>query len=279
MSCVIDLVASFALLGLLVLMCGGYTVRSALVGRLMQKRLESEGKLLGTTLLEGVYWLMTPPLNLLHAIGATPNMITLGSLIPGIGGGVALATGHFGLAGLCGTLVGLLDILDGQLARRLGISSDAGEVFDAAVDRYTEFAALAGLTIYWRAHWPLMVMALLALLGSLMISYSSAKAEALHLPSPKGIMRRAERAVFINSGAVFTPVVALFLPPHLHARLELREAPMLLFVGLVAVLANVSAVRRFAYLVRGAREKAAASRTPPTSFTSPSPTPGSAHAV
>jgi CDP-diacylglycerol--glycerol-3-phosphate 3-phosphatidyltransferase len=277
---VIDLVASSFMLGLLVLMLLGYTVRVHLLGRLEQKRLEGEGKLLGRTLMEAGYWLMQPPLNLLHAMGATPNMVTIGSLVPGLGAGVAMANGHFGVAGMLGAMVGLADILDGLLARRLGISSDAGEILDAAVDRYTEYAILAGLAVYYRQHWPFMVMVLAALLGSLMISYSSAKAEALGLSVPKGIMRRAERAFFVNSGGIFTPVVALLLPPHLAARTEIHDLPMLVLIGALAVLSNISAVVRFRHLMRGARLATAARSVPPTSFTSESPAPSSsAHAV
>jgi phosphatidylglycerophosphate synthase len=189
-----------------------------------------------------------------------------------------MATGHFGLAALMGILVGLADILDGQLARRLGTSSDAGEIIDAAVDRYTEFAALAGLTIYYRQHWPFMLLTLGAMLGCIMISYSSAKAETLHIELPKGLMRRAERTFFINSGAVAVPVLTALLPPSLRARPEICELPLLLAVGAVAVLANVSAVLRFRHIVQGARQLAARPSSP-TSFKSESPASGSAHAV
>ena len=66
---VIDLVASCSMLGLLAFMVVGYTVQTLVKGRLQQKRLEGEGKLLGRTLMEGCYWLVQPLLNGLHAVG------------------------------------------------------------------------------------------------------------------------------------------------------------------------------------------------------------------
>jgi CDP-diacylglycerol---glycerol-3-phosphate 3-phosphatidyltransferase len=214
-------------------------------------------------------------------MGATPNMVTLASLVPAFGSAWAMATGHFGVAGFLGITVALCDVLDGILARRLGISSDAGEIIDAAVDRYTEYLLLAGLVVYCRDQWPLMAMVLAALLGSLMISYSTAKAEAMGLPVPKGIMRRPERAFFVNGGAIFVPPVALLLPAHLAARREIHDLPLMLSIGVMAVLTNLSAVARFHEIVVSARQKAAALRAAaPTSFTSEQPAvPGSARAV
>ena len=81
-----------------------------------------------------------------------------------------------------------------------GVSSDAGEVLDAAVDRYVEFFFLGGLMIYYRDIAALLILTLFALVGSFMVSYSSAKAEALHVPAPKGSMRRPERAVYLTAG-------------------------------------------------------------------------------
>jgi CDP-diacylglycerol--glycerol-3-phosphate 3-phosphatidyltransferase len=149
----------------------------------------------------------------------------------------------------------LCDLFDGVLARRLGTNSDAGELFDAAVDRYTEFFLLGGLVIHYRAIWPLQDLALSALLGSYMISYSTAKAEALGLPAPRGMMRRAERTFYMAAGATFTPVIALALPPALAARTEIHDLPLLVPLALVAFLGNISAVIRLGTIARMARQR------------------------
>jgi CDP-diacylglycerol--glycerol-3-phosphate 3-phosphatidyltransferase len=236
----------------------GYAARSYLIGRARERRLEmGEGQLLGKPLMEaGVWFVGTPVVNLLHAIGATPNMVTIFSLLPAAGAGVAVATGHFGVGALLMIAAGLCDLFDGMLARRLGTGSDAGEVIDAATDRYTEFFVLAGLTMYFRGIWWLELLALAAILGSFMISYSTAKAEALGLPPPKGIMRRAERTFFLATGATFTPVIAPLWPPELAGRIEIYSLPMLVPLALVAILGNISALVRFEKTARMARDRA-----------------------
>ena len=70
----------------------------------------------------------------------------------------------FGLACLLATFSTIGDILDGQVARLTNTGSDRGELLDAAVDRYTEFAFLAGLAIYFRDSVALMLLTMAALL-------------------------------------------------------------------------------------------------------------------
>jgi CDP-diacylglycerol--glycerol-3-phosphate 3-phosphatidyltransferase len=237
-------------------MIGGYTVRSYLVGRTLPSRLESgEGKLLGRPLMEAGYWFLGPITDMLMFIGATPNAVTLASLVPGVGAGFAMATGHFGLGAALAITAALCDLFDGVLARRLGTTSDAGELYDAAADRYTEFFFLAGLVVHYNDRLALQLVALAALLGSYMISYSTAKAEALGLPAPKGMMRRAERTFYMAAGATFTPVIALAMPAAWVARTEIRDLPLLLPLALVAVLGNISAVSRFSTIARMARQR------------------------
>ena len=135
------------------------------------------------------------------------------------------------------------DALDGIVARQTGTASDAGEVFDAAVDRYQEFFFLGGLAVYFRADMLALILTLLAVLGSFMVSYGTAKAEALGVESPRGAMRRVERAVYLDAGVVFVPIAGA-----LAARFDLaswvEHTPILLALALVGGVGNVSAVRR-----------------------------------
>lgn len=71
-----------------------------------------------------------------------------------------------------------------------------------AVDCYTEFFYIGGLAFYYRPDPRAYGVAIFALLGALMISYSSAKAEAMAVTPPKGAMRRHERAAYLVCGAV-----------------------------------------------------------------------------
>ena len=133
------------------------------------------------------------------------------------------------------------------------MSSDAGEALDAAVDRYSEFFFMTGLLIYYRAVLPLFLLSAFVLLGGYMVSYATVKAEALAVPAPRGSMRRSERAVYLFFGAGFTPLCELLAGP--TRPLLVRQAPMVFAVAIVAVVANVSVVRRFRAIIAAIRQR------------------------
>jgi CDP-diacylglycerol--glycerol-3-phosphate 3-phosphatidyltransferase len=116
--------------------------------------------LVGRGIMDATYWAIEPVVRGLAAAGVTPNGLTWSALVLGLGAGVALAFGWFGAACLLATMSTIGDILDGQVARLTNSGSDRGELLDAAVDRYTEFAFLAGLVIFLRDSWWRMALAL-----------------------------------------------------------------------------------------------------------------------
>jgi phosphatidylglycerophosphate synthase len=205
--------------------------------------------------------MMDPLIDGLAAWRITPNQVTLFSLVPAALAGVAAGFGWFGLAALLGLAGALCDILDGLLARRLGTASDSGEVVDAAVDRYGEVALLGGMTIYYRTHWMMMLLTLAALCGSFMFSYTTAKAQAMGVQPARGSMRRAERCVYLLTGAGLTAlsrVLFMDLPSH-----ALRELPIIVALMLVAIMTNISSVQRFAALAAALRGRRSPPLTPP----------------
>jgi CDP-diacylglycerol--glycerol-3-phosphate 3-phosphatidyltransferase len=244
----VDLVSSFILIGFEVSVAIAVAV-AVLSGRQTRNaRLEGHGGvMLGRGAMEATYVLFRPTVRVLLALKVTPNAITTFSLIPAAGSAVALAMGYFGLGALLATVSALCDMLDGIVARHLKITSDVGELFDATVDRYVEFMLLAGLVYYFRTTPVMLVLTLAAILGSYLVSYSTAKAEALGVPPPKGAMRRAERAVYLIHGCAYTPVAGLFWPSitgDTPLRLS-REFPIEAAILVVATVTNVSSVRRF----------------------------------
>jgi phosphatidylglycerophosphate synthase len=142
----------------------------------------------------------------------------------------------------------LCDILDGQVARLTSSGSARGELYDAVVDRYTEFALIAGFALYARASWWLVLVALVALHASFMISYASAKAEALQVSVPRGLMRRHERAACLTLAAGLVPL----LGPSLHGQWGSLPPASVFGVGLalVAGIGSVAAVLRFVWIAR-----------------------------
>jgi CDP-diacylglycerol--glycerol-3-phosphate 3-phosphatidyltransferase len=232
-----------------------YLMRMMLRGRARFDRLDADGGsvFLGKRVMEGAYWLLDPPVNLLIALRVTPNMVTLFSLLPALGAGVAVAFGWFGLGCMLATIATLSDIVDGVIARRTGVSSDAGEVIDAAVDRYGEFFLLGGLAFYYRDTWSVLLLVLAAIIGSFMVSYSTAKAEAVRVPAPRGAMRRSERAVYLLVAAGLTSVTKVIFAD--TPTLSLREAPMILAIAIVAGVSNVSVVQRLGAIIQSLRAR------------------------
>jgi phosphatidylglycerophosphate synthase len=185
------------------------------------------------------------------ALGISANMVTSFCIALGALAGVLLALGQFGFAAAAMAIASLGDAVDGLVARRSGSVSVGGALLDASGDRYQEFFFLGGLAVFLRESPAALVTTLLALAGSFMVSYSSAKAEALAVPVPPGVMRRAERAVCLSMATALT---ALWQPFVANKGFPsgTEALPLLVAVSLIAVVANISAVRRLQRLARGA---------------------------
>jgi CDP-diacylglycerol---glycerol-3-phosphate 3-phosphatidyltransferase len=106
-------------------------------------------------------------------------------------------------AGILVLLGGFFDILDGRVARISGLGSKFGAFYDSTLDRISEIAVFFGILSFYRASSTLVALAALAMAGSLMVSYTRARAEALGLDCKVGLMPRAERVVLIGAAALF----------------------------------------------------------------------------
>jgi CDP-diacylglycerol--glycerol-3-phosphate 3-phosphatidyltransferase len=158
-------------------------------------------------------------------------------------GALFVVRGHFAIAAPLVILGSLGDALDGVTARTAGRSSQAGALFDAAADRYQEAAVLGALALHVHDDVLELAVVLAALVGSFMVSYGSAKAEALRVAVPGGAMRRLERAICLGLGLALVPL-STYLVQQGFGPGWLAEAPILLAVAIVAVVGNVSAVVR-----------------------------------
>jgi CDP-diacylglycerol---glycerol-3-phosphate 3-phosphatidyltransferase len=274
-----DTFNALGLMGLAALVCLGYGLRLLLRGRARFERVERQGGsvLLGKRLMEIAYWSLQPVGQILVTLGITPNQISWASLVLGGVAGVFLAYGKFGSAALCASLSALFDALDGMVAHATGSTSRAGEVLDSAIDRYTEFFLLAGAVLHYREYPSLQIAALFAFMGSFMVSYSSAKAEALQMRPPPGIMRRPERAFYLIIGATLS---ALPIGWNEIAGLAAPAGiPMAAALVFIAVLSNISAVERLYSIARDKRIEEFDASAKPTPEPSPrrlSPDPGPA---
>jgi CDP-diacylglycerol--glycerol-3-phosphate 3-phosphatidyltransferase len=249
-----ELTYTLTLALIVLLLAAAYGFRLAVKGRAHFDRIDRQGgsRLLSKGAMELGYWILDPVAKLLVWIRVTPNEVSWTSLGFGFLAAACLAVGHFGFGAIFATISGLLDSVDGMVARMSGVASDAGEILDAVVDRYVEFFFLSALVIYYREILILQAAALLALLGSFMVTYSTSKAEALGLTPPRGSMRRPERAVYLTLGAALSTVsIPLFEPPAESS--NPIGYPMVVALVLVAVAANVSSIRRFWSIAKAVR--------------------------
>jgi phosphatidylglycerophosphate synthase len=256
----LDVACSLLLLLMPIIVGAGYLLHVALRGPVRSERVKREGasRLVAKGVMEMFYWALAPLGALSVRLGIGANAITLASLVLGLAAGALVGLGHLGAGGLLAAVSAAFDGLDGVVARLSGRASDAGEVLDAAVDRYNELALLGGLAVYLRGSVWALVLVMLAIAASFMISYSTAKAEALQVTPPRGSMRRAERAVLLIGGVAVAPLAPRVLG------LEDRDLPLIVALGAIAILGNLSAVQRLCAVARLVRA-ASASEAPPES--------------
>ena len=142
---------------------------------------------------------------LLHACRVTPNMVSLMGILLNLVTAWLIVDGQLLLAGLMYLLAGSLDLLDGVLARLTKTASRFGAFIDSTADRISEGVVFAAIAYHF-AHVGQSVdaaLTVLALLGSLLVSYTRARAEGLGLECKVGIMTRAERVVLVALGLMF----------------------------------------------------------------------------
>jgi CDP-diacylglycerol--glycerol-3-phosphate 3-phosphatidyltransferase len=143
----------------------------------------------------------------------TPNALTAsGVTLCGVASVLVLFEGRneilfYWLAAVVFVLGSLLDILDGALARAGGKTTPFGAFLDSTTDRISEgFMLTAVAWVLARHHHPVFVaVAMAAMAGSFLVSYTRAKAETLGLRGDVGIGSRAERVVVITAGLVLAP--------------------------------------------------------------------------
>lgn len=161
-----------------------------------QSELLTERKTLSDHLRVRTLFIVDPLVALLARLGVTPNMLTVFGLLVHLPVAYLLAIGRWQAAALV-ALLGLADALDGALARRLASAPTPGfgAFLDSTSDRVAEIVLFGGFVYYFaaRADALFALLALAALGGSLMVSYTRARAEALGYPCKGGLFSRIER--------------------------------------------------------------------------------------
>src|SRR5436853_51072 len=178
-----------------------------------------------------------------------PNALTFIGLVMNIGCAFLYGYGRFFLAGLLMILANLFDMLDGRVARLRGRVTQFGAFFDSVIDRYSDIVVFVGIMVFYASpgadHSPLRVaLTGLALVGSVMISYSRARAESLDIACKVGFLERPERVVLLIIASLTE--VGPATNPFLH------KMPQVLWV--LAVLSHWTVVHRIYHTWRELRE-------------------------
>lgn len=157
---------------------------------------------------------LTPSARWLNKIGISANAVTAFALILNALGGAVLALGRFQLGALLVAVGGVLDGLDGLLARVSQNTSPFGAFLDSVLDRWSEVLAFLGLLIWYARMGGVMEVILIyfALASSLLVSYTRARAEGVGAQCKGGAFTRLERVIVFVAGLVLNQItIALWI--------------------------------------------------------------------
>jgi CDP-diacylglycerol--glycerol-3-phosphate 3-phosphatidyltransferase len=134
-----------------------------------------------------------------------PNFFTLLGFFATLFASLLILNGYWFLAGLGIILSGLFDLFDGVAARKLGKMTALGSFLDSVLDRYSDLLLLLAILVYYlkRGESDIVVLTSFVSMGTVLIPYIRAKAEALQVPCNIGLMERAERIILLVIGALF----------------------------------------------------------------------------
>ncbi len=162
-----------------------------------------------------------------------PNLLTVLGAIVCLAAAIAFGMGQFLAGGLLLWLGGMFDLVDGVVARHFARSSAFGAFLDSTLDRLVDMAVLIALVVHYAGAGErgTALVAGVVLISSVLTSYTKARAEALKLDLPGGIVERGERVFLLVAGALFGLMVPV--------------------LWLLAVGATATVVQRFASARRG----------------------------
>jgi CDP-diacylglycerol--glycerol-3-phosphate 3-phosphatidyltransferase len=180
--------------------------------------------------------IINPIARIVSRTGISPNGITVIGFLLMVGVGLVLSQGYLRLAGVLLIVAALFDALDGALARLQDRVTPFGAFFDSTMDRYAEAAVFLGVLVYFLRQGASteVILTYIAIIGSLMVSYTRARGEGLGVSIRGGLLSRLERMV----------ILVLFL--------LLNQLAIALWI--LAPLTNLTALQRIWLTWRAMRE-------------------------
>jgi CDP-diacylglycerol--glycerol-3-phosphate 3-phosphatidyltransferase len=190
---------------------------------------------------EPAYRIIDPLVHRLIRMKVHPNAISTVGFSTTLVAGLLYHLDHVRSAGLLVLLGGAIDIVDGRVARESGLESEFGAFYDSTLDRISEVVVFVGLASLYNTiradveDVAMVYVILVALGGSLMVSYTRARAESLGFECKVGLMQRAERVVLLGLGS-------------LAFGLAWDGLALDLIIITVAVLTNLTALQRIVWV-------------------------------
>jgi CDP-diacylglycerol--glycerol-3-phosphate 3-phosphatidyltransferase len=158
-----------------------------------------------------------------------PNVLTFIGLVINVWAAFLFAAGRFQSGALVVIGAGLFDMVDGRVARETNRVTRFGGFFDSVLDRYSDLGLFMGLLVYYASinRFGYIVLTAIVMTGSVMVSYTRARAENTIPKCKVGFLERPERVVLIIIGGLFG-----------------KMAPVL---WVIAVLSNLTVIHRMIY--------------------------------
>ena len=207
-----------------------------------------------------IYKVINPFIGVLIKAGISPNTITTTGLVLNFIAAIVLVFGaevgdrgdhsYLGWAGAIILLAGLFDMMDGRLARMGKMESKFGALYDSVLDRYSEMFMFLGICYYLVSfdYFISSVLAFVAMIGSMMVSYTRARAEGLGVDCSVGWMQRPERILLVAISAIACGITSYFMGPDRILLFSLINFEAIsIFIGpiaLLSVMSNITALRR-----------------------------------
>lgn len=203
----------------------------------------------------GYLRLIEPVADALVRRRVSPNVITTIGTCCTLVAAAIYASGHISIAGWVLGLTAIFDVLDGTVARRTGCETTFGAFYDSTLDRIADGAVLGGLTVFWASDGPrhsltMVVVCLVAIVGTFLTSYTRARAEGLGIDAKVGLIQRPERVVLLSA-------------PQAFFGLALHGWVLMCIVSLLAVTAWITAIQRILFVRRATSPAPAAPASTP----------------
>ncbi|MDQ3131099.1 MAG: CDP-alcohol phosphatidyltransferase family protein [Acidobacteriota bacterium] len=163
----------------------------------------------GASIGRGAMRIINAMVRVLAASGVHPNILTAIGVCINVGCGVLFGVGEFFWAGIVLIVANLFDMLDGNVARLTGNVTKFGGFLDSSLDRLSDMVSLLGIMIFYAGNTPQhsilnVFLAGTGLIGSVMVSYTTARSESLGVKANVGFLQRPERIVLLIIGALST---------------------------------------------------------------------------